>query len=285
MVSVAPTASTMRLIEYADEHCTLVGGSPGYREQLRVLCRRLPWHVADLDPERINAYLQEALKHLAASTVNNHRRMLTTLYRRAVNDGLAKESTRRICVVKYFFPPVRAWTLEELGRLVAAAEKMRGGTQKNPCKYSVLLPAYVRVGYSSGLRRGDLLSLRWDSVRGDRLTLVLGKTRSSHVCVIDSQAVESMRLLPRYDQLVFGSIISKDQIKKVLRRLIDSCGLVGSGKYLRRSSATYAELNGLSAMYQLGHQTPGIAYRHYVDQVILSENRSPVPPIPLAAVG
>lgn len=202
-----------------------------------------------------------------------------------MRDGLARESTQRIQAVKYFFPPVRAWTLEELGRLVAAAEKMPGGTRKNPCRYSVLMPAYIRVGYSSGLRRGDMLALRWDAVRGNRLTLVIGKTRTPHVCVIDHQAVESMMLLPRYSQLVFGGIVSKDQIKKVFRRLVDSCGLVGSGKYLRRSSATYAELNGLSATYQLGHQTPGMAHRHYVDQVILSENRDPVPAIPLAAVG
>lgn len=275
----------MMLTEYADRYCTSVGGSPGYREQLRVLCRRLPWHVHELDPDRISAYLQSALPHLAPSTVANHRRMLGTLYRRAVADGLAKECSGKICRVKYFFPPVRAWTLEELGRLVCEAKKMPGGTRKRPCPYSVLMPAYILVGYSTGLRRGDMLRMRWDEIRGDRLAMVMSKTGRQHVCVLDKAALDSLQEMPRYDRIVFGSIISRDQIKKVMRRLIDRAGLEGSGKYLRRSSATYAEISGLSATLQLGHQTPGIAYRHYVDQVILSQLRKPVPAIPLPAAG
>ena len=275
----------MMLTEYADRYCTSVGGSPGYREQLRVLCRRLPWHVHDLAPERISAYLQSALPHLAPSTVANHRRMLCTLYRSAVADGLAKECSGKICRVKYFFPPVRAWTLEELGRLVCEAKKMPGGTRKYPCPYSVLMPAWVLVGYATGLRRGDMLRIRWDEIRVDRLALVMSKTNRQHVCVLDQAALDSLAQLPRYDRIVFGTIVSRDQIKKVMRRLVDRTGLPGSGKYLRRSSATYAEISGLSATLQLGHQTPGMAYRHYVDQVILSQVRKPVPAIPIPAAG
>lgn len=273
----------MMIEEFADRYCTSTGGSAGYREQLRVLCRRLPWQVHDLDPDVISAYLQSALSRLAPTTVANHRRMLTTLYRRAVADKLVRESNAKICRVKHFFPPVQAWTLEELAKLVAAAKEMRGGTVKNPCPYSILMPAYILVGYSTGLRRGDMLRARWDQVRGNKLSLLMSKTGKPHVCVMDAAAIEALGNLPRYDRIIFGTIISADQIKKVTRRLVDSVGLDGSGKWLRRSSATYAELSGLSATMQLGHQTPGMAYRHYVDQAILAEFRKPVPSIPLAA--
>lgn len=275
----------MMLSEYADRYCTSVGGSPGYREQLSVLCRRLPWHVHELDPDRITAYLQQALKHLAPSTVANHRRMLVTLYRRAVADKLVKESSSKICRVKHFFPPVRAWTLQELAHLVAEAKKMPGGTRTFPCEYRVLMPAWVLVGYSTGLRRGDMLRIRWDELRGNRLALVMSKTGRHHVCVLDQQAMDALAELPRYDRIVFGTIIRRDQIKIVMRRLIRRAGMEGSGKYLRRSSATYAEISGLSATLQLGHQTPGMAYRHYVDQVILADLRKPVPAIPLPTAG
>jgi len=275
----------MMLAEYADRYCTLVGGSDGYREQLRVLCRRLPWRVHDLDPDLISEYLQAALRKLAPTTVANHRRMLGTLYRRAVRDKLARESSEKICCVKHFYPPVRAWTLEELAGLLAEARRMPGGTIKNPCQYRVLMPAWVLVGYTTGLRRGDMLRIRWDELRGSRLALVLSKTHRQHVCVLDDAAMDALQKLPRYDRIIFGTIISKDQIKKVMRRLVAKAGLEGSGKYLRRSSATYAEISGLSATMQLGHATPGMAYRHYVDQVILSNLRKPVPPIPLPAAG
>jgi len=275
----------MTLIDYADSYCTTIGGSRGYREQLRVLCRRLPWQVHELDPERISEYLTHALRHLSPSTVQNHRRMLATLYRRAVRDGLAAKSTSEICRVKC--PPkiIRAWTLEELRRLLDCAYEMPGGTVKNPCHYKTLLPAWILVGYSSGLRRGDMLEIRWDSLRGNRLQVVMSKTAQPHVCVLDDAALESMASLPRYDRLIFGSIITRDRIQRVMRRLINQAGLDGTGKWLRRSSATYAELSGMSATFQLGHLTPGLAYRHYVDKVILSELRKPVPSIPTAGVG
>jgi len=275
----------MMLADYADRYCTLVGASDGYREQMAVLCRRLPWQMHELDPKRISAYLQAALRKLAPTTVANHRRMLGTLYRRAVKDKLARESSEKICRVKHFYPPVRAWTLDELGRLVCEARKMPGGTIKYPCDYRVLMPAWVLVGYTTGLRRGDMLRIRWDELRGNRLALVMSKTNRQHICVLDDAAMEALKALPRYDRIIFGTIISRDQIKKVMRRLVTRAGLEGSGKYLRRSSATYAELSGLSATMQLGHQTPGMAYRHYVDQVILSDLRKPVPSIPLPAAG
>lgn len=275
----------MKLIDFADRYCTDVGGSAGYREQLRVLTKRLPWRVHDLSPELISTYLQDALRQLAPTTVANHRRMLLTLMREAVKRGLVDKPTDPVIRVKTNFPLVRAWTLEELRRLLEASKVFPGGTVKNPCKYKVLLPAYILVGYSSGLRRGDMLRIRWDELRGDRLQVVMSKTGKPHVAVLDQAALDALDRLPRYDRIIFGTIISKDQIRKVMRRLIDACGLQGSGKFLRRSSATYAEISGISAAIQLGHQTPGLAYRHYVDPVILSELRKPVPSIPLAAVG
>ncbi len=275
----------MLLKDYAEIYCTRVGGSPGYREQLVTLTKRLPWHVHELTPSLISGYLTQALRQLAPSTVANHRRMLLTLYRSAVAEKLVGDSTEQVRRVKHFFPPVRAWTLEELARLVHAAKSMPGGTVKYPCQYSTLMPAWVLVGYSSGLRRGDLLRIRWDELRGNRLTVLMSKTGAVQVCVLDEAALESLEKIPRYDRVIFGTIISRDQVKKVMKRLIERAGLEGSGKFLRRSSATFAELSGISASFHLGHKTPGLAWKHYVDPVILSEGRKPVPSIPMAAVG
>lgn len=275
----------MTITDFADRYCTSVGGSAGYREQLRVLTKRLPWQVEDLTPSKINGYLAQALRQLAPSTVCNHRRMLMTLMKAAQRDGLAKDHTQPIDRVKQNSPLIRAWTLEELRTLVEAARAMPGKTLKYPCEYSVLMPAWILVGYSSGLRRGDMLRIRWDELRDGRLNIVMSKTGKQHVSVLDEAAIDSMAKLPRYDRIIFGTIIGKDQVRRVMRRLIDMAGLDGSGKWLRRSSATYAELSGISATLQLGHQTPGMAYRHYVDPVIVSTLRKPVPSIPLAAAG
>lgn len=69
----------MTLIELARLYHNRVGGSPGYLEQLEVFVRRLPWKASELSPDRIDAYLTDALRHLAPSTVANHRKMLRVL--------------------------------------------------------------------------------------------------------------------------------------------------------------------------------------------------------------
>lgn len=272
------------LIDYARTYATRVGASPGYREQLLVLCKRLPWMVSDLTVERIDAYLTEALTHLAASTVQNHRRMLNTLRKAAFSDGLVVDSSiaKPLRRVKCDPPLVRAWTHQELRHLLAVAAEMSGGTLR--CPYRLLLPAWILVGYSSGLRLGDMLSITYDQLRGNKLALVLRKTRTAHVVLLDQPALDAIAKLPRCGPKIFGSLASRSRMIVALRRLVKKSGLAGSGKYLRRSSATYAEISGISATGHLGHRTPGLAQRHYVDQLLIAEAKKPVPSI-LAATG
>lgn len=272
------------LLDYASTYATRVGASPGYREQLLVLCKRLPWLVSDLTVERIDAYLTDALHRLAPSTVQNHRRMLNTLRKAAFSDGLVVDASigKPLRRVKADPPLVRAWTHGELSHLLAVASQMTGGTLR--CPHKILLPAWILVGYSSGLRLGDMLSITYDQLRGDKLALVLRKTRTPHVVLLDQSALDAIARLPRCGPRIFGSLVGRSRIIVALRRLVKESGLTGSGKYLRRSSATYAEISGISATGHLGHRTPGLAQRHYVDQLLIAEAKKPVPSI-LAATG
>jgi integrase len=247
-----------------------------------VLTKRLPWGVADLTVSNIDAYLTHALGHLAASTVNNHRRMLSTLRRAALRDGLVVDDcTRPIRRVKHTLPMVRAWTHDEMRHLLAVAAEMPGGTLH--CPHRILLPAWILVGYSSGLRLGDLLAITYDSLRGDRLATVLQKTRQQHVIVLDANALEAIRSLPRRGPKIFGNLVGRSRMIVAMRALVKRAGLTGSGKYLRRSSATYAQLAGIDASGHLGHLTPGMK-RHYLDPVILSDLKRAVPSLDMAGM-
>lgn len=267
------------LREFAVDYARRVGASPGYTEQLVVLTKRLPWGVADLTVDRIDAYLTQALGHLAASTVHNHRRMLGTLRRAALQDGLlVDDCTRPIRRVKHSLPLVRAWTHDEMRHLLSVAAQMPGNTLHCPLK--VLLPAWILVGYSSGLRLGDMLAITHDSLRGDRLALVLRKTQQPHVIVLDQQALEAIRSLPRRGPKIFGGLVGRSRIIVAMRALVKRAGLTGSGKYLRRASATYAQMAGIDPSGHLGHLTPGMK-RHYLDPVILSDLKRAVPSLAL----
>lgn len=271
--------SRMALVDFARSYALRSGASPGYTEQLVVLTKRLPWGVTDLTVDQIDAYLTQALNHLAASTVHNHRRMLSTLRKAALRDGLlVDDCTRPIRRVKHTLPMVRAWTHDEMRTLLAVAAEMPGGTLH--CPHRILLPAWILVGYSSGLRLGDLLAITYDSLRGDRLATVLQKTRQQHVVVLDGNALESIRSLPRRGPKIFGGLVGRSRIIVAMRSLVKRAGLTGSGKYLRRASATYAQLAGMDATGHLGHLTPGMK-RHYLDPVILSDLKRAVPSLEL----
>jgi integrase len=269
----------MSILSLVDLYANHVGASAGYRWQLIVLCRRLPWQAADLTVAKIDEYLTKALTKLSPSTVQNHRRMLVTLRRFAIQEGLCVDQcTRSIRRVKTAHPCPRAWSHAEIAQLVATASRITGNTAS--CPLRVFLPAYVVVAYTTGLRAGDMLSIRHDQIRGNRLSLVMGKTGQPHVCVLTDQALAAIRELPVQGPRIFGDLCAPRQLPRHFHRLVKEAGLHGSSKFLRRSSATYAELNGIDATGHLGHRTANMK-KHYVDMLLMSENRRAVPELEL----
>lgn len=270
----------MLLAEYAESYVTRVGGSPSYRLQVRSIARRINCAVGDLTPEVVDAYLTRALNKLAPTTVSFHRDVLRTLQRSAFNDGLLNASTvpRAFRKVKRPEPNPRAWTHDEIVRLLAVAAEMPGRTRGVLLRE--IMPAWILVAYSSGLRLGDMLLLRHDAIRGHRLSIVLAKTRRPHVVALDDHAVAAIASLPRCGPRVFGGLISRRKVLSSIRDIVKRAGLDGTGKFLRRSSATYAELAGMDASRQLGHVTPTMK-RYYLDRLLLAEHQKAVPSIPL----
>ena len=268
----------MHLTQFALDYAMKVGASPGYVEQLRVLTKRLPWSPSDLTIKNIDGYLTQALHTLASSTVLNHRRMLITLRRAALRDGLVVDDcTQPVRRVKCPLPLPRAWSHAEIRHLLTVAASFRGGT--HTCPWKILLPAWIAVAYSSGLRLGDMLAVRHDALRGNRMALVLAKTGRPHVIVLDEQALQAIATLPIRGPRIFGDLVGRCVFIRAFRRLVKQADMHGSGKYLRRSSATYAQMAGMSPSGHLGHSTPGLAQRNYVDPVLLAEIKTPVPSV------
>jgi integrase len=267
----------MKLVDFASRYAIRIGASDNYAYQLAVLTRRFGWTVADLTRDKIDAYLTQALSNLSAATVQNHRRMLCTLRKAALQDGLVDDCTDKIRRVKVNMPLPRAWSHAEIERLLNAAGNMKRGSGR--CPWKVLMPAYILVAYSSGLRLGDMMSIRHDSLRGNRLALVMGKTRRPHVCVLDDAAVAAIATLPDRGPEIFGSLVSRCVFLRAFRRLVKRAGLKGTSKFLRRSSCTYAVLAGKDPTGHLGHATAGLAQKHYVDPVLIAECKTAIPSI------
>jgi len=266
--------SHMTLSELSRSYVNRVGGSAGYLEQLEVLCRRLPWEVGQLHPDLIDAYLTEALNHLAASTVYNHRRMLGRLLAFASSERLVDASiVRPLRRVKRDPPSPIAWSHAEIRRLLSVAAGLTGGAK---CPHSTLMPAWLLVAYSTGLRLGTLLEIRHDAIRGRRLLVRQVKTREPHVCYLDDLALAAVGKLPRPGPRIFGDLICRDKLLSQMRRLCKLAEMSGSTKFLRRSGATYAEIDGKCASRHLGHRNPNTK-TYYIDRLLLAEGRKEEP--------
>lgn len=271
----------MGISDLARTYWRRVDGSPGYLEQLLVLTRRLPWTAGDLTPDKVDAYLDNALLHLSPSTVANHRRMLRTLMRFAADLGYVDKSIlrplRRVKV-----PPPCPVAIDHAGiaTWVQTARDMPGGTRT--CQYSILLPAWILTAYSTGLRTGDLLAIGYDQIRGHRLLLAQHKTSEPHVAWLDDAALLAISRLPRLGPKIFGSLTNKDRILHAMRKLVKQSDRQGTTRWLRRSGATYCEAAGQDATRHLGHKDPGMKKR-YIDRLLLEELREAgptTPPIP-----
>jgi integrase len=267
----------MGILDLAIQYHNRVGGGPGYLHQLTVLARRLPWRVSELTPALIDKYLTDALAHLAPSTVHRHRRMLACLLKFAHSEGLldARTVLRPLRRVKVPAPNPRAWSHAEIARLLSVAAVERGGTRH--CPYSLLLPAWIRAAYCTGLRRCDLLALRHADLRGNRACVVQDKTDWPHVIVFDEEALKAIHRLPVNGPLIFGGLISEVQILRIVRRVVKRAGLTGTGKFLRRAGATYCEINNQDSSHYLGHKSPGMK-TYYVDRLLLAQARQHQPP-------
>lgn len=270
----------MLLLEYARKYAMRVGGSPGYLEQLEVFARRLPWHIEEITQDMADEYLTQALTTLAPATVANHRRYLKTLMRAAQRDRLVDDCTVDYRRVKCPRPVPRAWSLEEIRQLVAAARETTGHFRD--LKKSLFLEAWFLSAYCLGVRAGDLHQLRWSDVRGERVYLGQSKTQVPHVAVFTAEALAACRRLPKRER-IFGDFAALNTIQQWVRACAKRAGLDGSTKWLRRSCATYAKVVGLSPQQRLGHLTPGLAERHYVDQLLYEQesgiNGKPLPSV------
>ena len=267
----------MTLLDLARRYCNRVGGSPGYLEQLEVLVRRLPWQAEGMTPDLIDAYLTDALNHLAASTVYNHRRMLGRLLAFAAAEGVVDASiVRPLRRVKRLPPSPIAWSHAEIRTLLGVAAKLSGGAK---CPHSTLMKAWLLVAYSTGLRLANLLEIRHDQIRGHRLLVRQCKTGEPHVCYLDANALEAIAKLPRRGPRIFGDLICRDKLLAQMRRLCKTAGMSGSTKFLRRSGATYAEIAGKDASGHLGHKTPGMK-SYYIDRLLLAEEKREAPTAP-----
>ncbi len=222
-------------------------------------------------------------------TIRNRRGVLMSLWRAALSDGLISESPDNVQIVKRVNGVPVAWSIDEVRDLLRAARTLKGRYGMMRRGRGPWIPrrwywvAYIRTAWDSGLRKGDLLQLRISEITPDGLLVVRQeKTGYPHIIKLRKKTLAAIHAtFPPRRNVIFpwpASVYGKSFYPE-FRALVDLSGIrPGSSKWLRRSSATAIEAKHPgSAMAHLGHRTPGLAYKHYVDPRLL-QNTRPMPP-------
>jgi integrase len=124
--------------------------------------------LADLEaePELIDSYIsQKAQQGLSPKTIHNHLMLLNLMLRRATvwrlirSNPVASIDRPRLCA-----PEMNVLTEVEIARLAAAYDQLSHDADENERDWWRLAKALILVALGTGLRRGELLGLRWSAV-------------------------------------------------------------------------------------------------------------------------
>ncbi|HWA98098.1 MAG TPA: hypothetical protein VG713_06375 [Pirellulales bacterium] len=256
-------------------------------EEIQRAIRRLshwlgrPATLGDLNDQLINRWLASlAAGEVTRWTQKGLRSRILCLWRHAFTYELVPKPPMRVRTVKLERRIPEAWTLQQLMKLIGVARRQRGTFRFTNVSRAAFWEAFIRTGYDTGLRLGDLLSLRRDQIGPDGVfTVVQRKTGDGIVCALWPETLAAIDATHAKGRaLIFGDVIRRDFFQQSFRRLVQEAGLKGSPKWLRRTGATAIEKEhpGASTAF-LGHRTTDLAMKHYIDKVQLQRNK-PRPP-------
>lgn len=230
--------------------------------------QRIAAKCGEVSVERVNAYLKAIAESKQATTVRSERTILLSLYCWAYETGMIDEAPRGVMRVKARKKPTKAWTLEQLRGLVEATKAHDGRRLRSGADLGAFLRCWVLLAYECGARFGDVMSFTADNIDGDTLAWVQSKTGDpltrplTPACLT---AIDAM-LEASPDGRILGWACGKRMAARHMRTLLDSQGLGGSSKWLRRSGATHCEMAQAGAgRLHLGHRSPALFEAAYCD--------------------
>ncbi len=190
----------------------------------------------------------------------------------------------RLPKIKVPDKPPECWDKTVLKeKVIDAATKIPGRMRRDrKIRRAMVAEAWMRAGYSTGFRFDDLHHLRRDAIADSGLVaIVQAKTGNQVVGHLNAKALAAVRrILSDNREHVFCDLINRRNLQGMVRQVVTLAGVKGSTKWLRRTGATWCEIETPgSAMQFLGHKTPGLAWKHYIDPRFVQKNKPQPPPL------
>lgn len=257
------------LTDFTAQYVTCRPITRQYAKRLRWTAAAMEAHAGETAIDRVLTE-QNANHFLTANadkspfTVRSYRSDILSLWNGAADCNLLPYPVmRRILLPKIPDLLVDCYTIGEARQLLAATSTLIGRYRWGVRKRDYWNAA-IRLGWDTGLRRGDVIRFRMDSVRPDGVVMVLqSKTQKIVPVKLRPSTVQALHAISGNYPLRWGTDVT--YFTRHFRRLVKASG-VGRGtfKWLRRASGSYVESLQPGAGYKhLGHSGPGVFNRHY----------------------
>jgi len=287
---LAPTDSLAR---YLDDHFRVERDvSNTYIEQIRGslnLFGRFLGHVPtteDLTDDAVNRWLV-VLNHGNRSpwTVAKHRRHVLVLWHGAFNSEFVQRPPLRVRKVRVPYKPPEALSHLEVTRLLAACDTLKSHFRGSKVQRRPYFRSLILGLWDTGLRLGDLMVVRRDQIAADgTFRIIQRKTRRGLLKAFRPTTLEAMNAsFPPQRELVWPLWGRTAAFHRAFKLLVIAAGLPPhiTTRWIRRAAASYVERDnpGCGAATRfLGHQSPELAARHYIDPRIAYPATVEMPP-------
>ena len=238
--------------------------SPVYADNVR----RVAGRIGDVTKERLNKYLLARIEQVSGITVRSERTICLSIWRFAYDAGLIDVAPRGILRMKAHRKPTKAWTIAQLKTLLDAAAKRNGRRLRSGADLGLFLRCWILVCYETGSRFGDCMAFTSEHLQDDAIAWTQSKTGDPLTRPLTPACLDAIdkMLAASPDGRILGWVCGRRMSMRHMRTLIDSVGIGGSSKFLRRSGATHVEMEQAGAgRLHLGHRSPQLFEQAYCD--------------------
>lgn len=167
-----------------------------------------PYHI-----EKLKSHLES--QHLMKTTINRYLQLLKTLFYRAI-DWEVYDGINPVKKVKFYREEYHIESLSHahVQKILLAAKEL-SDRSRSPALKS--FPSILAIAVNTGMRKSEILKLRWNQIKSDRIE-VLGKGGRKRSVPINETVNSILIQQPRKEQYVFD-IPHRDNPKSFQRTI------------------------------------------------------------------
>jgi integrase len=214
----------------------------------------------EISTAKLQRYVQDRLESVKPATVNRELALLSVALGYARKMGFEVPPMPRGLKMREPETRLRWLTEDEADRLMEAAQSSK----------AEFLADWIRVALDTGMRAGEICSLRWGDLLTDRLTIQAHNAKSgrSRTIPLTPAAQAALRRQPKRSVWVFSQP-DGSPVKDVRTAMVNACKRAGiepiTPHLLRHTCASWLVQRGVplySVRSMLGHSTIAVTERY-----------------------